>query len=73
MNLPGNYYNCTNMNKEQQQQQQQQQQLQQQEHPCLFVFSQKMQSLIDRGKSWVSEICLFVISRLYILNNLIRC
>jgi hypothetical protein len=51
MNLPGNYFNCTNMNKEQQQQQQQ---LQQQEHPCLFVFSQKRQSLIDRGKSWVS-------------------
>jgi hypothetical protein len=49
MNLPGNYYNCTNMNKEQQHQQQLQQ-----EHPCLFVFSQKRQSLIDRGKSWVS-------------------
>ena len=46
MNIDGDYQTCKNMNKEQKHQPQH-------EHPCLFVFSQKRQSIIDRGKSWV--------------------
>ncbi len=43
MNIAGDYLTFKNMNKEQQHQPQH-------ENPCLFVFSQKSQSIIDRGR-----------------------
>ena len=50
MNLIEDYQTCpNNMNKEQLQEQQPQH-----EHPCLFSFSKKRHSIIDRGKLWVS-------------------